>query len=172
MYKVFSSTLADQAQRKVQDFDSRLATATATVRAEKEASDALAASRGEEIAALQASIAAAEATAEKMKNIGLNWKRRTESLDTQFKTERASLQETIDAKDKELGEVKAEIEKLQGELEAARTELQDAQKHLEDSRRAEALKEGTVQRLQSELNTARSQKPGAAAAGADDGALV
>lgn len=157
------------------DFDSRLATATAAVRAEKEASDALAASRAEEIETLKASLASAEAATEKMKNIGLNWKRRTESLDTQYKAERTTHQEAIDAKDKELSEVRAEIERIQGELETARTELRDAQKHLEESRRAEALKEGTVQRLQSELNTARSQKPGAAGAAApahDDAALV
>lgn len=159
----------------MEDFDARLATATAAVRAEKEASDALAASRAEEIETLKASLAAAEAATEKMKNIGLNWKRRTESLDTQFKAERATHQEALDAKDKELGEVEAQIEQIQGELEAARTELREGQKQLEESRRAEALKEGTVQRLQSELNAARVAKPGAPgapAAAQNDAALV
>ena len=83
--------------------------------------------------------------------------------------------EAIAAKDKEIEELKTRMTGLEKELEEVRSKLGETGKKLEGSQRAEALKEGTVQRLQSELAAARAQGGQAApsaAPGPDAAALV
>jgi nucleoprotein TPR len=108
---------------------------------------------------------------EKRKNIGLNWKRRADTL----QASQGGHSEAIAAKDKEIEELKARITGLEKELEEVRGKLGETEKKLEGSQRAEALKEGTVQRLQSELAAARAQGGQAAQTagpGPDAAALV
>lgn len=158
-------------QKRAEDFDARLDSATIAVRTEKEATEKLAASRDEQIKTLQSELDKVREESEKRKNIGLNWKRRADTL----QASQGGHGEAIAAKDKEIEELKTRITSLEKELEEVRGKLGETEKKLEGSQRAEALKEGTVQRLQSELAAARAQGGQAAQAagpGPDAAALV
>lgn len=63
---------------------------------------------------------------------------------------------TIAAKDKEIAEVNGKITTLNKEIEETKGKISDLERKLTDSERGSQLKEGTVQRLQSELIAGRN----------------
>ena len=134
------------------DFDARVETATANVRAEKEAADALAQGRSTEIATLQAEIAKISNESENRKRIGLNYQRRTNELIAEKKT----ADESITAKDKEIAEINERTEAINKEIEQTKTQIAELEKKLADSERGSQLKDATVTRLQSEMAKAQS----------------
>ncbi|WVF69077.1 hypothetical protein IAT40_003851 [Kwoniella sp. CBS 6097] len=160
------------AEKKVSDFDARLASATTSVRAEKEAADALANTRSEEIKTLQAEVERLKAESDSRYRIGINWKRRADTLTEAQTATTQTHTEAIAAKDKEIEEVKQNIENLNKEIEAHKTKIIEAEKKLAESERTAALKENTVQRLQSELNKAQSGTGAAPAPAADNSAQI
>ncbi|WRT66753.1 uncharacterized protein IL334_003716 [Kwoniella shivajii] len=153
------------AEAKVADFDSRLEAATSAVRAEKQASDALADTRSEEIKTLQGEVEKLKSESDSRYRIGINWKRRADALTESQTNTTQSHTEAIAAKDKEIQDVNEKIEGLNKEIEGHKVKITDIEKKLVESERVNALKENTVQRLQSELNKAQS---GAAVPAAGD----
>ncbi|WWC63005.1 uncharacterized protein I303_105603 [Kwoniella dejecticola CBS 10117] len=144
------------AEAKVADFDSRLDAATSSVRAEKEASDALANTRSEEIKTLQAEVERLKAESDSRYRIGINWKRRADTLtETQASTAQSHTQ-ALEAKDKEIKEVSEKIDSLNKEIEENKSKIGEIEKKLTEAERVNGLKENTVQRLQSELTKAQS----------------
>nr|XP_031858524.1 uncharacterized protein CI109_006047 [Kwoniella shandongensis]KAA5525596.1 hypothetical protein CI109_006047 [Kwoniella shandongensis] len=137
------------AEKKVEDFDSRLAAATTSVRAEKEAAEALAKTRAEEITSLTAEIERLKQESDSRYRIGINWKRRADALTESQTTTQQTHGAAIAEKDKEIEEINKKIGDLNTELESTKTKLTEAE-------RVSELKENTVQRLQSELNKAQT----------------
>ncbi|ORY31757.1 hypothetical protein BCR39DRAFT_525256 [Naematelia encephala] len=160
------------AEQRAEDFDKRLAAATEAVRAEKDAAEALAASRATEITNLQTEVQTANKSAENFKSIGLNWKKRTDTLHI----EKATWSTTLASKDQEIASLNQKVENLTKELEGVKQSLSEAEEKLQTAKRADDLKEATVSRLQSELAAAK-KVPASATAPAttspsDEGALA
>ncbi|KAK8864149.1 hypothetical protein IAR55_001395 [Kwoniella newhampshirensis] len=154
------------AEKRVEDFDGRLASATTSVRAEKEAVEALAKTRAEEISTLTTEIERLKQESENRYRIGINWKRRADALtESQTSTQQSHATAVAD-KDKEIADINKKIGDLSSELEIARSKLTEAE-------RVSALKENTVQRLQSELSKAQTAGQAAAPpAQSDNAALI
>ncbi|WVR06682.1 hypothetical protein IAU60_003714 [Kwoniella sp. DSM 27419] len=144
------------AEQKVSDFDTRLESATKTVRSEKEIAEALANTRAEEIKSLQTEAERLKTESDNRYRIGINWKRRTDILTENQAATAAAHAEALASKDKEVEEVKQKIESLNKEIAESKGKVAEVEKKLAESERIAALKENTVQRLQSELKTAQS----------------
>ena len=146
------------AEVQIANFDARLAAATTAVRAEKEAAEA-------ELSTLKTEHEKVKQESENRYRIGINWKRRTDTLTE----ERKGLQAEMDSKDKEIAEIKEKIASLNTELESTKAKLAETEKKSGDAQRANELKDGTVQRLQTELAAKAAPPP---PAGQDVAALV
>lgn len=150
--------------------------ATASVRAEKDAADSFASSRSTELTTLNSELEKVRAESENRYRIGINWRQRATKLQETQTTTSTEHTETMVMKDKEIEEVNAKIAGLDTEIEEAKGKIGELEKKLADSERGNQLKEGTVQRLQSELTAARSlsnaNSTPVAPAGLDDSALV
>ncbi|ADV25676.1 nucleoprotein TPR [Cryptococcus gattii E566] len=131
-----------EAEKKSQDFESRLEAATTSLRAEKEVASALATTRAEELAKVQADYEKAKTDSESRLRIGLNWKRRVDTLNEQIGNTAKAHLEAISEKEKK-------VEEAEKKVKAAEEEVQTLKKKVEET-------EGTVQRLQTEL--ANTQK--------------
>ncbi|KAL7420443.1 Protein mlp1 [Cryptotrichosporon argae] len=134
------------AERRLADFDARLASETAAIRSEKEAAETLATTRATEIASLTEEVAKAKAEAEKVKQIGINWQKRARELGTQLEGEKAARE----AASKESTDGQGEVERLKKEIDELRAKLEEANKKVEEAKRASELKDGTISRLQVE----------------------
>ena len=154
-------------QKRAEDLDARIDSATTSIRAEKDAAESLAASRTTEIATLTSTLETVRAESENRYRIGINWRGRA----TKLGEEKTTLSDTIAAKDKEIEEINGNIASLNGEIATAKGRIVEMEKKLADSERGSQLKEGTVQRLQSELAKAQGQGQSAAAA-TDTAAMV
>lgn len=130
------------AEKKSQDFESRLEAATTSLRAEKEVASALATTRAEELAKVQADYEKAKTDSENRLRIGLNWKRRVDTLNEQIGNTAKAHLEAISEREKK-------VEEVEKKMKAAEGEVQTLKKKVEET-------EGTVQRLQTEL--ANTQK--------------
>ncbi|KAL0240713.1 hypothetical protein I308_106513 [Cryptococcus tetragattii IND107] len=131
-----------EAEKKSQDFESRLEAATTSLRAEKEVASALATTRAEELAKLQADYEKAKTDSENRLRIGLNWKRRVDTLNEQIGNTAKAHLEAISEREKK-------VEEAEKKVKAAEEEVQTLKKKVEET-------EGTAQRLQTEL--ANTQK--------------
>ncbi|KAE8542037.1 hypothetical protein D1P53_001516 [Cryptococcus gattii VGV] len=131
-----------EAEKKSQNFESRLEAATTSLRAEKEVASALATTRAEELAKLQADYEKSKTDSESRLRIGLNWKRRVDTLNEQIGNTAKAHLEAISAREKK-------VEEAEKKVKAAEEEVQTLKKKVEET-------EGTVQRLQTEL--ANTQK--------------
>ncbi|ODN74219.1 hypothetical protein L202_07665 [Cryptococcus amylolentus CBS 6039] len=139
------------AEAKVSDFESRLAAATTSVRTEKEAADALAATRATEIATIKADLEKAQTESESRLRIGLNWKRRADNLTEQIAQNTKSQGEAAQENEKKAQEAEKRVKELEGEVDGLK-------KKVEEVERAASLKEGTIQRLQSELTSSKADQ--------------
>ncbi|KIR70583.1 nucleoprotein TPR [Cryptococcus deuterogattii CA1014] len=147
-----------EAEKKSQDFESRLEAATTSLRAEKEVASALAATRAEELAKVQADYEKAKTDSENRLRIGLNWKRRVDTLNEQIGNTAKAHLEAISEREKK-------VEEAEKKVKAAEEEVQTLKKKVEET-------EGTVQRLQIELaNTQKSEGQAQGQAQADSTAL-
>ena len=140
-------------QKRAEDLDARIDSATTSIRAEKDAAESLAASRATEITTLTSTLETVRAESENRYRIGINWRGRA----TKLGEEKTALSESIVAKDKEIEEINGNIASLNGEIETTKARIVDVEKKLADSERGSQLKDGTVQRLQSELAKAQGQ---------------
>lgn len=148
-----------EAEKKSQDFESRLEAATTSLRAEKEVASALAATRAEELAKVQADYEKAKTDSENRLRIGLNWKRRVDTLNEQIGNTAKAHLEAISEREKK-------VEEAEKKVKAAEEEVQTLKKKVEET-------EGTMQRLQIELaNTQKSEGQAQGQAQADSTALV
>lgn len=148
-----------EAEKKSQDFESRLEAATTSLRAEKEVASALATTRAEELAKLQADYEKAKTDSENRLRIGLNWKRRVDTLNEQIGNTAKAHLEAISEREKK-------VEEAEKKVKAAEEEVQTLKKKVEET-------EGTVQRLQTELaNTQKLEGHAQGQVQADSTALV
>lgn len=95
----------------------------------------------------------------------MNWKKQHDTLRDTL----AGQAGIVESKDNEIREIRSKLEEANKGLEEGKGKLADVEKRLEGVIRSEQLKEGTVQRLQAELNQARSKAGGS---GADGTAIV
>lgn len=144
------------AEEKVASADSALEAAVSAVRKEKETAEALAATRQKQITDLEAELEKSRES--DMANIRTsnNFKQRWEFRGNEIAAARVKLAEIVAAKDKEIGEIKGKVTDADKSLMETRRKMGEVEKKLADVTRSEALKEGTVQRLQRELTAARS----------------
>lgn len=148
-----------EAEKKSHDFESRLEAATTSLRAEKEAASALAATRAEELAKVQADYEKAKTDSENRLRIGLNWKRRVDTLNEQIGHTAKTHLEAVSEREKK-------VEEAEKKVKAAEEEVQTLKRKVEET-------EGTVQRLQTELaNTQKTEGQAQDQAQADSTALV
>ena len=144
-------------QKRAQDLESSVEASTASIRAEKDAAESLAASRSEKVTLLTSELAQVRDQSADRLRIGTNWRQRSDDLKKAQMSLDADHAERIASKDKELGEVTAKITELRKEFEDSNTKIADLGRKLADSERGSQLKEGTVQRLQSELTSAKTR---------------
>ncbi|OXG43671.1 nucleoprotein TPR [Cryptococcus neoformans] len=148
-----------EAEKKSHDFESRLEAATTSLRAEKEAASALAATRAEELAKVQADYEKAKTDSENRLRIGLNWKRRVDTLNEQIGHTAKTHLEAVSEREKK-------VEEAEKKVKAAEEEVQTLKRKVEET-------EGTVQRLQTELaNTQKTEGQAQGQAQADSTALT
>ena len=144
-------------QERAQNLRSGVEAATASIRAEKDAAESLAASTSEQVTSLNSELAQVRDQSADRLRIGTNWRQRAKDLEKIQTSNDTDHTERIASKDKELGEVMANITGLRKELEDANVKIAESERKLADSERGSQLKEGTVQRLQSELTSANTR---------------
>lgn len=147
------------------------------MRAEKDAAESLAASRIDEIATLKTDLEKVKAESDNRFRIGSNWRQRATALQQAQASTATQHSDMIAAKDKELEELRGRIAGLTQEIEEAKGKISEVERSLADSERGSQLKDGTVQRLQSELKVVRNHgaggaQPPAPAGASDDTAIV
>ena len=121
------------------------------MRSEKEAAEALAASRATEIATLQTELDQTKAESERRYRIGIGHQRRFNEV----KAESVALTTTVAELRTEIANKDAEIATAKSQLEEEQSKLADLQKKLTESEAGSQKKDATVSRLQSELATAK-----------------
>lgn len=158
-------------QKRVSEIDSQIASATTAIRAEKEASDALASQRQEQIQTLTADAEKARKEADTKHSIGMRWKTRAETLIAEANTRT----QTLAARDQTIAELNSKVESLTQELEGSKTKIEELEKKVAEAEKSASDKEATVQRLQGELSKAQSGQtsaPAASSGSADTAQLV
>lgn len=147
------------AEQKASEANARIASETASIRSEKEAAEAQVSAKATEIETLQSQLADA-------KRIGLNWQRRSRDLQTQLTEASSNSSTAVQEKEKE-------VESLKAELETAKSKITELEGKISAAEQASALKDGTITRLQGELEAAKaSQGAEASTAAVDTDALV
>lgn len=147
------------AEQKASEADARIASETASIRSEKEAAEAQVTAKATEIETLQSQLADA-------KRIGLNWQRRSRDLQTQLTEASSNSSTAVQEKEKE-------VEALKAELETAKSKITELEGKISAAEQASSLKDGTITRLQGELEAAKaSQGAEASTAAVDTDALV
>ena len=167
-------------QKRTEDFDARLASATTDIQAEKDASEALAKTKTDE---LTAELEAMKKQSDDRFRIGSNWRRRAAELETKVKenenqladltakseqsgtvsTDLASTSKELEDarmevldRQTELEGVKKRIEDLDKELSETKTKLTEAERKLSESEKGSHVKDMTVSRLQAEMAKAQT----------------
>jgi nucleoprotein TPR len=111
-----------------------VASATTALRGEKDAADALAATRQEQITSLNADVEKLRAESQSRYQIGIRWKQRADALGGEVKTK----SEAMTAKEQEVTDLTIKVEELGKELESARGKITELEKKVAESATASA----------------------------------
>jgi nucleoprotein TPR len=98
--------------------------ATQSLRAEKEAADALASTRQEQITSLTADLEKSKKDVEMKHSIGIRWKARADTLTQEARTRQTTLEE----KEKAVAELTTKVEGLTKELEGSKAKIGELEK--------------------------------------------
>nr|ODO02371.1 nucleoprotein TPR [Cryptococcus depauperatus CBS 7855] len=137
------------AEKMSSEFQARIESATVNLRADKEAAEALIKAHEENLVKLRAECDRHKSDSETKQRIGLNWKKRADQLLDQ-------IAETTKIHDAAMLERDNKLAEAEEKVKGVNEEIESFKKRIEELERINGLKEGTVQRLQSELTKAQS----------------
>lgn len=123
--------------------------ATASVRAEKEASEALSTARQQEVEKLSKQ-------SEDRFRIGLNWKKRADQLAEEKSALQKQSQEDTEVKDKVMQELNAKADGLTAELTSIKEKVEETERKLTEAEEKVRARDATIQGLQAETSTSKS----------------